>query len=272
MSGELRTRSISAKAGRMIELTSRYPAASCGFFFDFDGTLAAITRRPQDSLPVAGATEMLAELSQLGATVAIVSARPGWFLHHHFTGIDLYGLYGMETVRPDGTMVISPEVEKWAPVIARTVDQVREELSPYGVGVEDKRLSVALHFREDPTLEKVIRDWGDETDWNGLRPQNGRMVIELRPPVEMDKGTTLATALGTLKCAWYFGDDVADLAAFHALDRHARRHPDFLPVRAAITQRESTNGLLAAADIQLQSPDEAVHLGHTLTQTLTTHP
>ena len=51
----------------------------------------------------------------------------------------------------------------------------------------------------------------------GSSVQAGRMVIELKPPVNRDKGMVIGEAIRSAGCAWYFGDDVSDLKAFGAL-------------------------------------------------------
>src|SRR5919106_1443195 len=51
-------------------------AASCGFFFDFDGVLAPIAEDPEQVYPAAGLIEAIGELSRYVERLVIVSARP----------------------------------------------------------------------------------------------------------------------------------------------------------------------------------------------------
>jgi trehalose 6-phosphate phosphatase len=89
---------------------------------------------------------------------------------------------------------------------------------PDAVLVEYKRLSVALHYRTAPQLADAVERWGHEqAERMGLRVQAGRMVIELKPPVDQDKGMVIGEGVRNAGCAWYFGDDMSDIKAFDAL-------------------------------------------------------
>ncbi len=228
-----------------------------GYFFDFDGTLAAIQADPATVAPVPGVVDALIQLSQAASTVAIVSARPVDFLASRFgavPGLTLYGLYGLEQMTVGGRAETHPDALGSLPTIAELVRRARAEL-PADVGVEDKRISVALHYRTAPHRQAEIEQWAaTQAAAHGLRRQDGRMVVELKPPVAADKGTVVATAAADLDAAWYFGDDVADLAAFAALDELAGRVPGFTRVRVAIKHPELAGELAAAADLMVDSP------------------
>ena len=86
----------------------------------------------------------------------------------------------------------------------------------------------------------------------GLRAHWGRKVLELRPPVEADKGTAVRTLLAerSLKRALYAGDDTTDLDAFRGLDGLE------LAVRIAVASDEGPEELRAAADLVVPSASE----------------
>jgi len=220
-------------------------------FFDFDGTLAAIGDDPAAVCPVDGATAMLAQLAATIDRVAIVSARPVAFLREHFTNIDLYGLYGLESHR-GGRYHEHPEAARWRPVVDLLVAEARADLG--ADQVEAKGLSLALHYRRSPERAASIQQWArtQANRW-GLRYQPGRMVAELKPPIAYDKGDVVAAALGAAQYGWFCGDDVADLRGFHALTGHAIADPDFTPVRVAVANNE-TAALADAADLVIASP------------------
>ena len=93
----------------------------------------------------------------------MVSGRPARFLADALgrpTGVALLGLYGMEEVTPDGSVVGAPEAERWRPVVAAAVADARRS-APVGLGVEDKGLSVTLHWRVDPGAEVWARRFVD---------------------------------------------------------------------------------------------------------------
>lgn len=192
----------------------------CGFFFDFDGTLAPIQDDPETVRPVDSAEAALTELARRAGRAAVISARPVGFLAGrlgHVPGLGLYGLYGLESSQDGGrTVATLPAAEPYAPVIAEVVRAAR--LAFPKALIEDKRLACALHFRTAPESEQELLAWArDRAERDGLRLQHGRMVVELKPPVDWDKGAAVRSALPGLAGAWYFGDDLGDLPAFAAL-------------------------------------------------------
>ncbi|WP_344409892.1 trehalose-phosphatase, partial [Catellatospora methionotrophica] len=145
---------------------------NCGFFFDFDGTLSEIRDDPSGVEPVAGAVAAVAEIAEHIRTVAVVSGRPVEFLRKHFGGLPvrLYGLYGMESLDERGTLWTDPEVVPWISAVADVAKRAVTELDP-DILVEDKRLSVALHYRTAPHLRAQVERWGgDRAAEYGLAP------------------------------------------------------------------------------------------------------
>jgi trehalose 6-phosphate phosphatase len=235
----------------------------CGFFFDFDGTLAPIQDNPDTVEPVPGVIEALTELGHRVHEVAIVSARPVEFLRTRFGSLpelSLFGLYGLEVQRHGGSIETDPTALPFVDAMADLAERARAEL-PAGTLVEYKRLSVSLHYRTAPELKDPIEVWGHEQARAlGLRAQPGRMVLELKPPGARDKGSVLLEETAGLSCAWYFGDDVADLKAFAALDQRERTDPAFTAVRVAVTNAETGGELIEAADLHLDRPDDVPSL------------
>ena len=54
------------------------------------------------------------------------------------------------------------------------------------------------------------------------------MVLELKPPVDQDKGMVISEAVRDAGCAWYFGDDISDIKAFAALRAREAADPRLL--------------------------------------------
>ncbi|MBM7494319.1 trehalose 6-phosphate phosphatase [Micromonospora luteifusca] len=232
--------------------------ATGGLFFDFDGVLAPITPDPPAARPVTGVVAALAALSRQVRTVAVVSGRPLGFLLPIFAelpSVDLHGAYGMEHRLAGATAVVHPAAEQWIPVLRAVVALARREL-PTDLTIEDKRLTVALHYRRHPHLAAMIGDWAVAAGERfGLRVHTARMAVEFFPPVERDKGTVLRDETEKLDGAWFFGDDLADLTAFRALRSRSSADPGFRDVCVAIFNPETGTAVSQSADFTLASPE-----------------
>jgi len=81
-------------------------------------------------------------------------------------------------------------------------------------------------------------------------------VLELRPPVDADKGTAVRTLLAEhgLRRGLYAGDDTTDLDGFRGLDGCE------VAVRIAVASSEAPPGLRETADIVVGSPAELLDL------------
>jgi trehalose 6-phosphate phosphatase len=143
--------------------------------------------------------------------------------------------------------------------VAEVVEAARAEFAGEAVGIEDKEISVTVHWRQAP--EAGVRAWEFARDWSrrtGLMLQPGRMAVEFRPPVGIDKGSVVEALARGRAGACFAGDDAGDLAAFAALDRLA---PDGTrTVRIAVTDEETPPALVAAADVVVRGPGEALDL------------
>ena len=226
-------------------------------FFDFDGVLAPVDDDPDAVQPVPAVMGVLEALAASVARVAIVSARPVSFLQSRFKSlqhVDLYGLYGLEVLH-EGEIVTEPAALPWVPAMGDLAEQARKEL-PEAILVEYKRLSVALHYRTAPHLADTVERWGHEqAERLGLRVQGGRMVVELKPPVDQDKGMVISEAVMTSGCAWYFGDDMSDIKAFDALRAREAVDPSFFGMCVAVANPETGAEVSSAADLTLESPE-----------------
>ena len=212
---------------------------------DVDGTLAPIVARPELATVPDGARAEVRRLTARYALVAAVSGRTGEDAAR-LVGVDgpvYVGVHGLE---------LAPDAERWRGPLhefAETVDWP----------VEDKGLTIVFHYRgvddEEAVLER-LRDVAADARELGLVPQFGRKVLEVRPPVEADKGTAVRALLEErgLRRALYAGDDTTDLDAFRGLDGLE------LAVRVAVASAEGPTELVEAADLVVDSPAELVLL------------
>ena len=212
---------------------------------DVDGTLAPIAARPElASVP----EETREELRRLVARYALVAAVSGR------TGEDAARIVGVEGPVYVGVhgLELAPDAERWR-------GPLREFAASVDWPVEDKGLAIVFHYRgeqdEDAVLER-LQDVAADARELGLVPQFGRKVLEVRPPVEANKGTAVRMLLDErgLGRALYAGDDTTDLDAFRGLDGLE------LAVRVAVASAEGPRELVEAADLVVDSPEELVRL------------
>jgi trehalose 6-phosphate phosphatase len=232
-------------------------ADRCVLFFDFDGTLAPVQDDPTAVRPVPEVMDALGALARV-VKVVVVSARPVEFLEERFAElgqVDLYGLYGLEHKHGGGETVTEPAALPWVGPMAELAERARRDL-PARALVEYKRLSVALHYRTAPDLAERVEGWARaEAGRHGLRRQAGRMVVELKPPIDRHKGMVIEQVSRSAGCAWYFGDDVSDIKAFAALRAlEASRPGDFFGVCVAVANPETGDEVARAADLTIESP------------------
>src|SRR5690606_29651127 len=183
--------------------------------------------------------------------VAVVSGRPRSFLVERVgASVDLSGVYGLES-RIDGVDHDHDEAHRWRSVIA---DAAASGTGlPADVLVESKGLSLTVHYREAPDAEPAVLAWADEVArTTDLEVRAAKRSVELHPPVEVDKGTSvLALSEGCTTVA-YLGDDLGDLPAFAALDELASA--GITTCKVAIDSDELHDDVIAAADLVLDGP------------------
>jgi trehalose 6-phosphate phosphatase len=214
---------VTARPTAMAALAAQ--PTSGALVLDFDGVLAPVVEDPETSAMPARVAESLARLARSLATVAVISGRPAAFLagRVRVPGIRLLGSYGMEEIK-DGNGQPSPAAAEWL----AAVDAAREELAGLlgtqpGVRIEAKPVSVAVHWRQAPdraaAAAEVTRATARVAAATGLRLEPGKLVYELRPPIDVDKGTAVAALIRETRPAVtvYAGDDLGDLPALRVV-------------------------------------------------------
>jgi trehalose 6-phosphate phosphatase len=237
------------------------PAASA-VLTDFDGTLSPIVPDPATAYPLPDAPRVLGALARRFAVVAVVSGRPVSFLAERLAAagpaLRLFGAYGLEWME-DGRLRRAPEAEPWRDAVAEVVRAARSEFAGEAVGIEDKGVSVTVHWRQAPDAAARATAFADAwSEGTGLLLQRGRMAAEFRPPVGIDKGQVVERLARGCRAACFAGDDAGDLAAFAALDRLA--FEGTRAVRLAVADEETPPELVAAADVVARGPVEALAL------------
>ena len=188
-------------------------------FCDFDGSLSPIVRDPSAARVLPAARAALGRLVPRLGRVAVVSGRPAEFLRDALVldGVEYLGIYGLERL-VGSEVVVDDRVAPFVDAVARAANEAEAALPD--LRVERKgRVAVTIHWREHPDRGDAARAWAtDAAPRLGLEaPLRGRMAVELRPPVPVDKGTTVAELARTMDVAAFAGDDAGDVPAFEAL-------------------------------------------------------
>jgi trehalose 6-phosphate phosphatase len=183
--------------------------------FDFDGTLAPIVDRPADAV-MRESTRTLLRVTSLLYPCAVVSGRSRFDLAPRLEGIPLLAFVGNHGAEAGfGPVDRSPR-----PVVAEWVEELRVRLGDLpGVEIEDKGLSIAIHYRRAPDPEaagRLVRAAADALE--GVRVFGGHAVVNVAPSDALDKGGAVGEILHRIgwRQAAYVGDDVTDEDAFTA--------------------------------------------------------
>ena len=231
--------------GALEAVRARLSAAA--ILLDFDGTLAPIVDRPQDSRPLPGAADVLTALVRRVAMVAVVTGRPASFVRETLPVPDLevVGLYGA-----GGAPAVTPEVRTDVAALAARVP---------GAWIEDKGSTIAVHIRTaldpDAAAEQVRGPLARIAESNGMMLLEGKRVLEIAPQGG-GKGSVVSVMVAAplIRAVLYAGDDVADIEAFDLLGEPtlAKR---LSVCRIAVLGSETPAELIAMADLTVDGPE-----------------
>jgi trehalose-phosphatase len=193
---------------------------------DYDGTLSDIVADPDAAGLVDGADAALARLAGQ-CPVAILSGRDLADIRERVAvpGLWYAGSHGFESIAPDGSYRQNEDAAAAVPVLERAAQELREALANIsGSRVEHKRFAVAVHYRDVAAddVGAVVASTYRVGRRERLRVTNGRKVVELRPDVDWNKGTTRAGIRDQIEQSQpvlpvYIGDDLTDEDAFDAV-------------------------------------------------------
>ncbi len=212
----------------MLEVLRADPARSA-ILLDVDGTLAPIVRHADDAhVPEPTRTALIAIAKRYGF-VACVSGRRAATARRIVSigSITYVGNHGAEILRGGRIDVeLDPEVEQWRDRVTTFAREALADpqLTRLRVRGEDKHAIAGFHWRGAPdedAAETAVRELAQRAEDAGFATHWGRKVLEVRPPVAIDKGRGLERVLEgvELDAAMYAGDDRTDVDAFAALRR-----------------------------------------------------
>ncbi len=199
---------------------------------DIDGTLAPIVRHAADAHVPEATRTLLIEISRRYQLVGCVSGRRAATARQIVSigSIAYVGNHGGELLRPGATRPeIDPDVTAWSERVGEFAQRAyTAEVQRARVRSEDKEAIAAFHWRGAPDEEhaaELVRDIAKHAQEEGFAIHWGRKVLEVRPPVALDKGLGVTALLQSatdgagvaLAGALYVGDDSTDIDAFRAL-------------------------------------------------------
>jgi trehalose 6-phosphate phosphatase len=183
--------------------------------FDFDGTLAAIVEHPGRAGVPERTRRLLGRLAALYPCV-IISGRARSDVLDRLSGAKVAGVIGNHGAEGEASSSRRSRrrVKQWKASIEFELDALP------GVWVEDKGLSLAVHYRQSPDKAQARqRIFAATRKLTQVRVVGGKQVVNLVVVRAPHKGEALATERDRLACSWvlYVGDDDNDEDAF-ALD------------------------------------------------------
>ena len=203
-------------------------------FLDYDGTLVPIVQNPDNAIMPQKIKTILRCLSKSpNLRRAIISGRALKDIKNKI------GMEGLIYAGNHGLEIETPKIKFKVPVSIRYVVTLkkiktilRKKLSKIkGAIVEDKGLTLSVHYR----LVEAKDAWAVKTVFhevlayyivsNKVKIRPGKKVLEIRPPLEWDKGKMVLWLLARLKFILgeepyipiYIGDDMTDEDAFRVL-------------------------------------------------------
>jgi trehalose 6-phosphate synthase/phosphatase len=200
---------------------------------DFDGTLAPIVNRPDEARLPSLTRSLLARIARRPRShVVVISGRAMEDLRRRVGLPDLIyvGNHGFEIAAP-GWAAERRDAAEIRSLIAVCSRRLRRYLRGIrGVLVEDKGVTASIHYRlarrehVERVRQAVLREVA-QLPPGKVEVRRGKMVIELRPAIDWDKGRAALWLLEQLagkgwpdQCAVvYAGDDRTDEDAFLAL-------------------------------------------------------
>ena len=205
-------------------------------FLDYDGTLTPIAETPDKAVMSRETSDLLRQLSEMpNCKIAIVSGRALKDISKKV------GLKNIVYVGNHGFEIKGPKINFKSPVpylYRKTLEKIKDKLtkelsSVKGVIIEDKGFSLSVHYRlaDKKDIVRIKNEFYSTLlfyeVYDDVKVKTGKLVLEIRPPMEWDKGKVVLWLLARRKFVLrdkkikvlpiYIGDDATDEDAFVSL-------------------------------------------------------
>ncbi len=210
----------------LTEIISRRPPL---LFLDFDGTLSPIVEDRHAAAIDPKIKDSLKKLVNVIPLLAVISGRDLRDVREKvgIDGIYYMGSHGFETSGPAELESQQPEALKVMHQLDKAEQLADEALQDKpGIEVERKRFAIAIHFRKaGQEAGKLVRETVSRIVRNNesLQQTTGKMIEEIRPNIEWDKGKALLWLCEELEFdlednyPMYLGDDITDEDAYREI-------------------------------------------------------
>jgi trehalose 6-phosphate phosphatase len=227
-------------------------------FCDVDGTLAPIVRRPEDAHVPEESSRLLGRLARRYGLVACVSGRSVADVRRlvGVGGVAYAGSHGAELLEPGSTTPrVAEAFKSWEKQVKTFVaERDTPELRSMRIRIEDKGPIMTFHWRGAPDEDRArthLEGVAQEAETAGLAIHWGRKVLEIRPPVPVDKGQAVRDLVlsSGVRTALFGGDDVTDLDGFTALAALVEDGTLDQAVRVGVRSDEGPREIVEQADL-----------------------
>lgn len=265
---------------RFQKMMSKAEGKKIAVFLDYDGTLSPIVSDPEIAYMT---NEMRSVVHEIGCCfpTSIISGRSRDKVYEFVQLDNIYyaGSHGMDIMAPSQPLrikdskyqskavdrkgnkfVICQPAYKHLPEIKKIQKSLKERTTAIeGVKIEDNKFCLSVHFRnvsdEDlSTLDEHVNSILEEHPH--FRLTSGKKVLEIRPPVNWDKGHALEYLLDSLGLAGssdvlpiYIGDDVSDEDAFELI--HQKRQGYSIIVTSEPRETWASHSLYDTTEVML---------------------
>jgi trehalose 6-phosphate phosphatase len=254
---------------------------------DVDGTLAPIVEYAEDAHVSEATRALLIEVTKRYGLVGCVSGRRAQAARQIVAigSIAYIGNHGGELLAPGSTktQLLDATMASWGEKVRAFAEHVYAgQLRTLRVRCEEKGVIVAVHWRgarDESQAEAALREVAAQAQEQGLAVHWGRKVLEIRPPVTLDKGHGIAALFREVRgepdgrarsdaggegqatesvfaAALYAGDDRTDLDAFRELRSMVSSGTLRSAVCVAVASDEAPAELVEQADLVVDGPNE----------------
>jgi trehalose 6-phosphate phosphatase len=245
-----------ALAESLRPLTADPPRAAV--FCDIDGTLAPIVERAEEAHVKEEVSVLLGRLGRRYGCVACISGRSAAEARRLVgVGSIVYaGSHGAELLEPGSkTPRLIPDFKSWEGRVRRFArEEDTRDARRLRVRIEDKGPISAFHWRgvrDEDAARTHLEQLAERAEAAGLVTHWGRKVLEVRPPVPIDKGRPVRDLVSRTRprAALFGGDDVTDLDGFDALDALVSDGELEAAVRVGVRSDEGPPAIVERADL-----------------------